>query len=490
MIRKVNNKLKISTLLLATVVLAAAGASVTTPSARADSINDTDFVITVDTTQGDPTFNTYFSIPTAGGVGHVYNYTVDCDNDGVIDASAQTSNYTCTYPTPGTYTIRIGGDFPHIYFNHTFPDRVKLISIDQWGTGKWRSMEQAFAGAINMDVKATDTPNLENTVYMNDMFRNASSLVGAGANWNWDTSNVTNMAGMFMGASKFNQNIGSWDVSKVAGMGHMFSGATQFNNGGSDSIKNWKLDSLTTADYMFENATSFNQPVDSWGMDKAEKLRAMFVNASSFNQSLASWNLTSLLNTSSAFSGAANMLDNTALSMANYDATLISWNSQNLLSPVTLGSAGLRYCLADNARTNLITPVGSGGHGWTVVGDRKDCPQYTLTFDSQGGTDVPSQSVTQGDTVAQPADPTREGFVFGGWFIDAAGTTQWDFAADVVSTGGDFTLYAKWTPVSEPAVPQQDSSTGLADTGVNLLAIVGAGLVLTLGGAALAAIKR
>ena len=43
----------------------------------------------------------------------------------------------------------------------------------------------------------------------------------------WDTSNVTNMMGMF-GSSNFNQDIGEWDTSNVTNMRYMFSGS-KFN---------------------------------------------------------------------------------------------------------------------------------------------------------------------------------------------------------------------------------------------------------------------
>ena len=67
------------------------------PKAAADAINDTDFVFTVDTRKpGSP--NTQFVIPTSGSG---YNYTVDCNNDGVTEVSGQTASYTCNYATPG-----------------------------------------------------------------------------------------------------------------------------------------------------------------------------------------------------------------------------------------------------------------------------------------------------------------------------------------------------------------------------------------------------
>ena len=46
---------------------------------------------------------------------------------------------------------------------------------------------------------------------------------------NWDVSNVTNMEEMFDEASSFNQPLNKWDVSKVTNMSFMFAGATSFN---------------------------------------------------------------------------------------------------------------------------------------------------------------------------------------------------------------------------------------------------------------------
>jgi uncharacterized repeat protein (TIGR02543 family) len=67
---------------------------------------------------------------------------------------------------------------------------------------------------------------------------------------------------------------------------------------------------------------------------------------------------------------------------------------------------------------------------------------YTVSFDAQGGTAVSSQSLAYGSLVTAPADPTRESYIFGGWYREAACTTAWSFASDTVP--GDITLYAKW----------------------------------------------
>ena len=65
----------------------------------------------------------------------------------------------------------------------------------------------------------------------------------------------------------------------------------------------------------------------------------------------------------------------------------------------------------------------------------------TVTFDSQGGSQVASQTVAVGTAVTRPANPARNGYSFQGWYT-ADGDTQWDFANSVT---GNMTLFARWT---------------------------------------------
>lgn len=70
--------------------------------------------------------DTQFRIPTTGTG---YNYHVDVNNDGTPDILNQSGPYTHDFGTPGTYTIRISGIFPRIYFNNT-GDRLKLLEVN------------------------------------------------------------------------------------------------------------------------------------------------------------------------------------------------------------------------------------------------------------------------------------------------------------------------------------------------------------------------
>lgn len=79
---------------------------------------------------------------------------------------------------------------------------------------------------------------------------------------------------------------------------------------------------------------------------------------------------------------------------------------------------------------------------------------YTVAFDTNGGSAVDPVTVDTGSTVTKPADPTKSGYTFGGWYKDSTLQTPWDFANGTVTA--DTTLYAKWT--ANPPAPSYDDS--------------------------------
>ena len=66
---------------------------------------------------------------------------------------------------------------------------------------------------------------------------------------------------------------------------------------------------------------------------------------------------------------------------------------------------------------------------------------YKVTFETDGGSQITSQSVKEGFTLNKPDDPEKENCKFEGWFEDAEFTTAYDFDKPVTKA---FTLYAKW----------------------------------------------
>ena len=75
--------------------------------------------------------------------------------------------------------------------------------------------------------------------------------------------------------------------------------------------------------------------------------------------------------------------------------------------------------------------------------DETKAKEFIVTFESNDGSDVASQTVKDGEKVTKPSpDPTRSGYTFDAWYKEASLTTEWKFDTDVVTT--NITLYAKW----------------------------------------------
>lgn len=69
---------------------------------------------------------------------------------------------------------------------------------------------------------------------------------------------------------------------------------------------------------------------------------------------------------------------------------------------------------------------------------------HTVTFNSNGGTTVATQSVADGGVATAPASPTKSGYDFAGWYNDAGLTSAFNFSAPITA---NITLYAKWAAV-------------------------------------------
>ena len=91
--------------------------------------------------------------------------------------------------------------------------------------------------------------------------------------------------------------------------------------------------------------------------------------------------------------------------------------------------------------------------------------KVTVTFDSNEGTAVDSQLVPVGDKVAKPADPTKKGYTFSGWFADEDCTKAYDFDAAVDGTQPEFTLHAGWKAAPATAEPGAGDNGNNGDNG-------------------------
>lgn len=66
---------------------------------------------------------------------------------------------------------------------------------------------------------------------------------------------------------------------------------------------------------------------------------------------------------------------------------------------------------------------------------------YTITFVSNGGTPVAPISTKGGEEITEPAEPTREDYIFDGWHTDKSFKYDYDFS---LMQARNLKLYAKW----------------------------------------------
>jgi len=242
--------------------------------------------------------STDFQITIPTEVGSTYNYDVDW-GDGSSDTGV-TGNIIHTYGSIGTYTVKISGTFPRIYFNNNndiAKDKDKILTIEHWGTNPWETMASAFRGCSNLTLNATDNPDLSGVTSMSQMFESAVSFNGDINSW--DVSTITNLYSLFRGAVSFNQDLHSWDVSEVTNIGRIFD-STPFNG----NISNWDVSKVTGMTGMFAFATAFNGDISGWDVSKVEDMNVVFKGATSFNQDISGWVVSSAIDMKNMFSGA------------------------------------------------------------------------------------------------------------------------------------------------------------------------------------------
>ncbi|WP_257203361.1 Ig-like domain-containing protein [Corynebacterium cystitidis] len=285
-------------------------------------------------------------------------------------ASNQQGDYICSYSAPGTYSIAVTGDYPHVAFGDEtilgYENSYKLMSVDQWGNNEWLSMRRMFYDAKNFNKipdPAVEIPNTSSVTDMSWMFYEASAFnqpIGG-----WDTSKVTDMSRMFLSARAFNQPIGGWDTSKVTNMLGMFVGASAFNQ----PIGGWDVSSVKDMSQMFYAASSFNQPLDDWDTSRVENMGEVFW-MSPFDHPIGNWSLKSLKPLPRQPDGplhAFHLLPAT-MSTCNYDATLRGW-AQNpdtpdnvLLNKESSDASGFTY--TDKASRDALI-----AKGWILGND-------------------------------------------------------------------------------------------------------------------------
>lgn len=271
------------------------------------------FITTWNTANQGVSANNQISLTLSGG-----RYTVDW-GDGSVDQNL-IGNSHHSYATPGVYTVKISSNESiSFYMSSTASgefttDNYKLLTVEQWGDIKWKSMSYMFREAINLTIPAKDSPDLSNVTSTSNMFYKAESFnsdIG-----DWDMSNVTSIGSMFNGAKKFNQDLSAWDVSNVSYMVGAFWNADSFNG----DVSTWNVSKVTDMSVVFSDAFAFNQDISNWDVSNVTRMSSMFNGASSFNQPIGNWNVANVTNMEYMFMEASNFDQN----INNWDVSKVT----------------------------------------------------------------------------------------------------------------------------------------------------------------------
>ncbi len=143
-----------------------------------------------------------------------YQVSWECDGNYKIINEAK---YTHDYQKTGTFNVCIRSGSPLAFYapGLTTEEKAKLLKIKQWGYIKWSSFESAFYGMRNMQLTASDAPNLSAVTNMSGAFSGLANFTGNEYMNTWNTINVTDMSNMFLNSPKFNAPIGNWKTDNV-----------------------------------------------------------------------------------------------------------------------------------------------------------------------------------------------------------------------------------------------------------------------------------
>jgi len=345
-----------------------------------------------------------------------YNYNVDCNSDGILEAENIISAYTCEYPDSypnfNEYKVSISGKFPALYQREINSVQLAtpkmIIGVEQWGSQVWQSMWRAFTNTNLKYFPQNEIPNMSQVVSMREMFSNSGfpQSIAQGSKtlalWdvgnvtnmnrmflrfsnseiitipdisNWNVSNVKNMDFMFRGNTNFNIDISQWDVSKVVSMNSVFA-LTNFNQ----DIGNWNVSNVTSMIGVFNGARNFNQDISTWDVSNVSSMSNMFSNAKAFNQDISAWKVSKVFDMIRMFANATSfnqdlsnwdiskvdemreMFESVTLSPSNYSSMLNAWSNLPLISNNVFDGGNSKYNASALSARNRLT----NEFGWII----------------------------------------------------------------------------------------------------------------------------
>ena len=116
----------------------------------------------------------------------------------------------------------------------------------------------------------------------------------------------------------------------------------------------------------------------------------------------------------------------------------------------------------NNTSLTNVNQAGNRPNADLSAGDFTVTENCKVTFHTDGGSEVAPQYVLAGEKAAEPEAPTKDGYVFSGWFSDETLTEEFDFETVV---NRDVTLYAKWENAVTISIGVYDQTNAISGQG-------------------------
>ena len=339
------------------------------------------FLMTIDTTKAGSSSDTFilpcFNIGT-------YNAVIDWGDGSTSEITTYNdADLTHVYSSGGTYQISISGSLPRINFANS-GDKLKVISIDNWGVLPFTTFESSFRGCTNLDILATDSPDFSVITSMEGAFHTCTSLTNFPFN-NADFTNVTawNNTGLpsFYNCTSLNnldfngmlmRTASSYNFNAIFNNCTSLSSVIGFNTLNvskitsiTDLFNNTSLTTIDLSNLDFSSCTSFLRAF--WVISELTYVDVtdMVINTisnTSFQQAfqglgvcdivgMDTWNIAKVISF-------LNFCQGTTITTTEYDKLLIAWDSQDAVNSLSVNFGSSQYTLggaAETARANLIS---------------------------------------------------------------------------------------------------------------------------------------
>ena len=330
---------------------------------------------------------------------------------------------------------------------------LDLSSFDTRNATQINGMFEGCSGLTNLDLGNFDTSNITD---MSGMFKNCSTPTSLDLS-GFDTSNATNMSGMFEGCSGLTSlDLSNFRTTNVIDMSRMFEGCSglaslDLGNFDTSNVSNMSgifdgcsgLTSLDLSGLDTSNVTDMSEMFHGcsglMGLDlrcldtsKVTDMTKMFAWCSSLkNLDLSNFDTSSVVVSYDAFA------ETRLLDEVKTGANITSDITRQMLPSNSAPGTGKWYAVGNSTALDHI-PASTAGMWCAYI---KDVNFFTVTINSNGGTDIPSLTVEEGMAISKPAAPAKAGYGFAGWYSDKACENSFDFGLAITE---NTTIHAAW----------------------------------------------